>query len=137
VRFATIKDAEELSRLNQAFNGGARRIQSEIIKSMERSNELIAVAILNEKIVGFACAQSYESFCYRELQGEITEMYIEKTARRLGFATSLIKLLENNLLDRGVREIKILNNTTNSAAIKTYEKCNYVQDEVILFEKEL
>ncbi|WP_338786354.1 GNAT family N-acetyltransferase [Metabacillus sp. FJAT-53654] len=136
VRLATIKDAEELSRLNQAFNGSARRIQSEIIQSMERSNELIAVAILNEKIVGFACAQSYESFCYRELQGEITEMYIEKTARRLGFATSLIKLLENNLLDRGVREIKILTNRTNSAAIKTYEKCNYVQDEVILFEKE-
>lgn len=72
VRLATKKDAEELSRPSQAFNGGARRIQSEIIKSMERSNELVAVAILNEKIVGFACAQSYESFCYTELQGVIT-----------------------------------------------------------------
>lgn len=134
VRLATKKDAEELSRLSQAFNGGARRIQSEIIKSMERSNELVAVAILNEKIVGFACAQSYESFCYTELQGVITEMYIEKTARRLGFATSLIKLLEDNLLERGVKEIMILTDRTNSAAIKTFEQCNYLQDEVILFE---
>lgn len=123
-------------RLNQAFNGGARRLQSEIIKNMETSNELIAIAILNEKIVGFACAQSYESFCYRELQGEITEMYIEKTAQKLGFATSLIKLLETNLLELGVREIQILTNKTNSAAIKTYETFNYVQDEEILFEKE-
>ncbi|WP_244535747.1 GNAT family N-acetyltransferase [Lentibacillus halodurans] len=50
--------------------------------------------MLDEEFVGFACAQSYRSFCYSSAQGEMTELYVEEKARRLGFASSLIALLE-------------------------------------------
>lgn len=137
VRLATTDDAEALSRLNQAFNGGERRPVSEIIEIMNKSGEFIAVATMNGKVVGFACAQRFASFCYREAQGEITEMYVEPSARRKGLAVSMISLLEDKLAAHGVKNIKILTGSDNDAAIKTYERCGYVKDDELLLQKEL
>lgn len=137
VRLATNDDAEALSRLNQAFNGGERRPVSEISESMNKSGEFIAVATMDGKVVGFACAQRFESFCYREAQGEITEMYVEPSARRQGLAASMISLLEEKLAAHGVKNIKILTGSDNDAAIKTYERCGYVKDDELLLQKEL
>lgn len=97
----------------------------------------LAVAEIGGKIVGFGCAQSFESFCYIELQGEITEMYVEETARRKGIATLLISCLEENLKNRGVLIIKVLTGRQNDVAIKTYEHCNYVKDDELLLKKRL
>ncbi|MEC0212592.1 GNAT family N-acetyltransferase [Paenibacillus ehimensis] len=137
VRMATADDAADLARLNQAFNGGELLPASEIIESMNRNSELIVVATMNGRVVGFACAQSYKSFCYREGLGEITEMYIEQAARRKGLATSMIALLEDKLAERGVKVIKILTGSDNDPAIKTYERCGYVKDDEIFLQKEL
>ncbi|WII38233.1 GNAT family N-acetyltransferase [Paenibacillus thiaminolyticus] len=137
VRLATIDDAEALSGLNQAFNGGERRPVAEIIESMNKSGEFIAVATMDGKVAGFACAQRFASFCYREAQGEITEMYVEPSARRKGLAVSMISLLEEKLAAHGVKNIKILTGSDNAAAIKTYERCGYVQDDELLLQKEM
>jgi ribosomal protein S18 acetylase RimI-like enzyme len=137
VRLATKNDAEELSRLNQEFNGGDRIHGSEIIESLNKSTELIAVAVINDKVVGFACAQSFKSFCYQELQAEITEMYVEEASRRKGIASSLISFLEGNLQARGVKNIKVLTGRENNSAIKTYEICNYVKDDELVLHKRL
>ncbi|NHN34539.1 GNAT family N-acetyltransferase [Paenibacillus sp. S3N08] len=135
VRLATSKDAEALSRLNQEFNGGDKRPSAEIIESLNKSNELIAVAVISDNVVGFGCAQSFQSFCYKELQGEITEMYVKEAARRKGIAASLISCLEENLIARGVKSIKVLTGRGNEAAINTYEHCNYVKDDELLLKK--
>jgi ribosomal protein S18 acetylase RimI-like enzyme len=137
VRLATKNDAKELSRLNQEFNGGDRSHASEIIESLNKSTELIAVAVINDKVVGFACAQSFKSFCYQELQAEITEMYVEEASRRKGIASSLISFLEGNLQARGVKNIKVLTGRENNSAIKTYEICNYVKDDELVLHKRL
>jgi ribosomal protein S18 acetylase RimI-like enzyme len=134
---ATEEDAEQLSTLNQRFNGGGRRPAAEIEESMRTSTELIAVAEMGGKIVGFGCAQSYKSFCYRELLGEITEMYVESSVRRKGIATSLVACLERNLKARGVTEIKVLTGKRNNAAIRTYENCGYTKDDERLLKKTL
>lgn len=97
IRLASPSDANELSRLNQEFNGGDQRTSADIIESLNDSAELIAVAEIGGKVVGFGCAQSFRSFCYNGLQGEFTEMYVEEAARRKGIATSLIFYLEENL----------------------------------------
>jgi ribosomal protein S18 acetylase RimI-like enzyme len=104
---------------------------------LNKSNELIAVAITNGKVVGLGCAQSFQSFCYKELQGEITEMYVKEAARRKGIASSLISCLEENLRERGVKSIKVLTGRGNEAAIKTYEHFNYVKDDELLLKKKL
>lgn len=102
VRLATEKDAIALSLLNHQFNGG-EKIDPEIIKeSLHVGHELVVVAVVNEQVVGFACAQSFQSFCYTSSVGEITEMYVEEAARGMGLATSMISLLEGELLRRGV-----------------------------------
>lgn len=137
VRLATADDAEELSRLNQRFNGGERRPAEAIAASMGKSGERIAVATLNGSVVGFACAQCFESFCYPDAMGEITELYVEESARGMGAASSLIALLEEHLQASGVREIKVLMAAGNGAALKTYERCGYTLDDDVLLRKKI
>ncbi|WP_268626094.1 GNAT family N-acetyltransferase [Paenibacillus alvei] len=138
VRLATLTDAEELSRLNQEFNGGVKRAPAKIIESLNiNHNELIAVAEINGKIVGFGCAQSFYSFCYEEPHGEITELYVEEAARRKGIAISIISYLEENLRERGVKNMKVLTGKRNNAAIRTYEHCDYVKDDEQVLKKRL
>ncbi|WP_339320044.1 GNAT family N-acetyltransferase [Paenibacillus sp. FSL R10-2734] len=134
---ATISDAEALSKLNFEFNGGDKRPVSEIIKCLNSNNECVAVATLMNEVIGFGCAQSFKSFCYNEAYGEITEMYVKKSARRNGVATSLISFLENQLHSRGVKSIKILTGRDNNSAIKVYELSGYVMDDEVMLMKEL
>ncbi|GIN70009.1 hypothetical protein J14TS2_04840 [Bacillus sp. J14TS2] len=135
IRLATVSDSGELSILNQEFNGGTRRPTLKISESLIKNNELVAVAIKNNELVGFACAQISTSFCYEDLFGEITEMYVKEVARHKRIATSLLEFLENKLHAHGVKEIKILTGAKNVGAIRTYTKSNYItQDEVVLFK---
>jgi ribosomal protein S18 acetylase RimI-like enzyme len=137
VRLATIDDAEALSRLNFEFNGGDKRPVSEIVEYLKNNDELIAVATLLDEVIGFGCAQSFKSFCYTDAYGEITEMYVEESARRKGVASSLISFLEKQLHLRGVNSIKILTGRDNKAAINTYELSNYVVDDEVMLKKKL
>ncbi|UPK47288.1 GNAT family N-acetyltransferase [Paenibacillus pabuli] len=136
IRWANATDAEELLKLNDAFNGVGTSIE-EVIDSLALSNELIALAVIDDQAVGFACAQYFKSFCYRDLQGEITEMYIAEIARRRGLATLLIAFIEEELKARGVTSVKILTGHRNEMAIKTYEKSNYARKEEVLLQKKL
>lgn len=136
IRWANTRDAEELLKLNDAFNGVGTSIE-EVIDSLAISNELIALAVIDDQAVGFACAQYFKSFCYRGLQGEITEMYIAEVARRRGLATLLIAFIEEELKARGVTSVKILTGHRNEMAIKTYEKSNYARKEEVLLQKKL
>lgn len=137
VRLASVTDAEELSRLNQVFNGGDKRPPNRIMESLKVNNELIAVAEIMGKVVGFGCAQSFYSFCYEEPQGEITELYVEEAARRRGIAGAIIYCLEEHLRERGVKSVKVLTGNRNDAAIKTYEHCNYVIDDELMLMKRI
>ncbi|WP_422661212.1 GNAT family N-acetyltransferase [Paenibacillus sp. EC2-1] len=135
---AYLTDAEELSRLNQEFNGGKKRPLDKIAERMKiNHNELIAVAEISGKTVGFGCAQIYYSFCYEEPHGEITELYVEEAFRRKGIAIAIITCLEEALRTRGVRSTKVLTGRGNNTAIMTYEHCNYVKDDEQLLIKGL
>ncbi|APQ60469.1 Acetyltransferase YpeA [Paenibacillus polymyxa] len=138
VRRATITDAEELSRLNQEFNGGEKRPLAKIVERLSTNHdELIAVAETGGKIVGFGCAQSFYSFCYELPHGEITELFVEEAARRKGIAIAIISFLEEKLRERGVISMRVLTGRGNNVAIKTYEHCNYVKDDEQVLMKRL
>ncbi|MEC0129331.1 GNAT family N-acetyltransferase [Paenibacillus pabuli] len=136
IRWANANDAEDLLKLNDAFNGVGTSIE-EVKDSLALSDELIAIAVIDDQAVGFACAQYFKSFCYRELQGEITEMYITEVARRRGLATLLIAFIEDKLRSRGVTSVKILTGQENEIAIRTYGKSNYAITEEVMLQKEL
>ncbi|WFB61121.1 GNAT family N-acetyltransferase [Paenibacillus sp. BR1-192] len=136
IRLASPTDASVLDRLNEEFNGV--RMQLEEIKySLEQADEIVAIAYLGDDPVGFACAQSFKSFCYRELVGEITEMYIQERARRQGLAGMLLVFLEEQLFARGVSTVKVLTGHDNRHAIAAYEKSGYKREDEVLLEKEL
>jgi len=138
VRLATLSDVEELSRLNQEFNGGEKRPPEKIIESLNiNHNEIIVVAEISGAVVGFGCAQSFYSFCYEEPYGEITELYVEEAARKKGVAMAIISYLEKNLRSHGVRSVKVLTGRRNNAAIKTYQHCNYTKNDEQMLKKRL
>lgn len=96
IRRANTSDAADLVKLNDNFNGVGMSID-EVKDSFTLTNELIALAVIDDLPVGFACAHYFKSFCYHGLQGEITELYITEVARKRGLGTLLIAFLEEEL----------------------------------------
>ncbi|PAF30879.1 hypothetical protein CHI14_15430 [Paenibacillus sp. 7516] len=136
VREAVKEDVPFLIELNDQFNG-VRRSREEVEKDLLNGREVIVVAVMEERVVGFACGQIYKSFCYAEHQAEITEMYIQESARSNGLAGMMIERLEGIFNHSGVKHIKILTGKRNTKAIKTYEKAGYDREDEFVFAKEL
>lgn len=136
VREAVKEDVPFLIELNDQFNG-VRRSREEVEKDLLNGREVIVVAVMEERVVGFACGQIYKSFCYAEHQAEITEMYIQESARSNGLAGMMIERLEGIFNHSGVKHIKILTGNKNTKAIKTYEKARYDREDEFVFAKEL
>ncbi|MEJ9219967.1 GNAT family N-acetyltransferase [Paenibacillus glucanolyticus] len=136
VRMASHSDASVLVQLNEEFNE-ALMPQEDVERSLKQAHEIVAIAYLNDVPVGFACAQSFQSFCYPELMGEITEMYVQERARRQGLAGMLIAYLEEQLVERGVKTVKVLTGHDNDQAIGAYAKSGYIQEDEVMLEKRL
>ncbi|GAA0133995.1 hypothetical protein YSY43_08350 [Paenibacillus sp. YSY-4.3] len=136
VRLAVADDAQALAQLNCEFNG-VEAFLADIEQCLANSSEVVAIAILNGEPVGFACGQSYQSFCYRQPAGEITELYIREGARRQGLAAELIHKIEEELKRRGVGTIKVLTGLRNEAAIQTYIKSHYAKEDEVVFQKNI
>lgn len=136
VRKAVHTDAQALVELNVLFNG-IRRNVNEVHQELLHTRETIVVAVMEEQVVGFACGQVVKSFCYKESQAEITEMYIRKSARRNGLAVRMIALLEDIFQNAGVKSVKVLTGQENTQAIKTYEKAGYRREEDVVMDKKL
>ncbi|AFC27309.1 GCN5-like N-acetyltransferase [Paenibacillus mucilaginosus 3016] len=137
VRLACPEDADGLVRLNREFNGVVDITAEEVSRSLRLGPELVAVAILDGVLSGFACAQSFTSFCYRERQAEITELFVMETARGQGLARELLLLLEEHLRRQGVQSIKVITGGSNEAALKTYVRSGYIPKEHAVLYKEL
>lgn len=136
IRPAEKDDAESLVKLNDEFNGVGITV-THVTESIKNSNELIAIAEYDDSIVGFACAQSYASFCYNYLQGEITEMYVMEAFRRKGIAKNLIAFLEERLKLQDVKTVKILTGISNEPAKRLYQASGYVTKSEVVMQKKL
>ncbi|NMB25239.1 MAG: hypothetical protein GX986_06885 [Firmicutes bacterium] len=83
VRMAEKHDADELAAMNHEFNG-VTVSHKHVLEALATGQEVVAIATVNHKIAGFACAQVHSSFCYDCLSGEITEMYVRAAYRNRG-----------------------------------------------------
>ncbi|WP_459966219.1 N-acetyltransferase family protein [Paenibacillus sp. JCM 10914] len=136
VRLASPTDASVLIQLNHEFNEVVMPLAA-VKRSLQQAHEIVAIAYLGDEPAGFACAQLFQSFCYGQAMGEITEMYIRESARRQGLAGMLIEFLERQLQQRGVGTVKLLTGHDNVPAIGAYEKSGYVQDDEVMMTKRL
>ena len=136
VRLAVPADASALLRLNEAFNGPGLNDVSHIERALaENPQEIVCVAELDGEAVGFCCAQLFSSICYAEKSGEITELYVEPRARRMGLASGLMRLAERELVARGATELKLLTGDDNLAAQSLYESLGYERDGEVHYSK--
>lgn len=93
VRIATVRDAEQLSVLNDEFNGKDETTIDNIRNSIiNNKQEVVIVADENGMLVGFVCVQLKKSFCYNEYMPEITEVYVAPTYRKKGIASERLLL---------------------------------------------
>lgn len=83
IRKATGNDAEQLSVLNDEFNGKGETTIDNIRNSLiNNQQEVVIVADEEDVLVGFVCVQLKKSFCYDEYMPEITEVYVSPTYRK-------------------------------------------------------
>jgi ribosomal protein S18 acetylase RimI-like enzyme len=136
IRIASQKDAKDLANLNLQFNGVQIDFEM-VVESMKKSSELIAVGTYEDKVVGFATAQVFKSFCYESSQGEITEMFVEEVHRNNGIGSKLIEFLEDAMNKRGVKSVKILTGNDNQNALKAYKKAGYALENELMLSKRL
>jgi len=136
VRLATSSDAPALVNLNDEFNGGRMPVAI-VERRLQHGDEIVVICLLNDEPVGFACAQTYTSFCYEELLGEITEMYVQELARGIGLAGMMIECIEEQMRRQGVSTIKVLTGCDNDTAIRAYEKSGFVKEDEVMLEKQL
>lgn len=134
VRKAVKDDVSDLANLNFKFNEAIIE-HKEIIESLENSKEIVVVALWEKEVIGFVCGQYFKSFCYENLSGEVTELYVKEQFRRKGVAKSLISFLEKELNSMGVKEIKIITNIRNKVAKSVYQSIGYKLKKWVVFNK--
>ena len=117
IRKAQTRDIPDILRLNRELNDVNCGTPESMKESLEKNkNELVFVAIYNDKAVGFICGQLYSSICYTSMQCEITELVVSQNYRRKGVAGKLIRHLEQAFSKNNVHEIIVVTGVRNQAA---------------------
>lgn len=136
IRRARPSDAGELRRLNELFNGPGLADADGIAASLaENPDELVSVAEEGETLCGFICGRIFRSFCYREKNAEITELFVEPRMRHGGVGTALISHMEKCLRALGADEIHLYTGMDNRAAQAFYERAGYLPSPEIEYHK--
>lgn len=138
VRPARPKDAAELWRLNEAFNGAGPKTVPQMEEDLAAlTNECVFVAQSGERLIGFCCCQVKRSFCYETLAVELTELYVEPQARRRGVASALLAAMQNAFLEEPVEQFTVLTGEDNTAAQAFYERCGFSPSGEVHYEQEI
>lgn len=139
VRKAIISDAEQLSVLNEEFNGKGETTIDNIRNSlMNNQQEVVVVADENGVLVGFVCVQLKKSFCYDEYMPEITEVYVNPTYRKKGIASEMITFAEDYCSKKyPLHKYELLTGKENLIAQSVYSKLGYTDDNELHLSKRM
>lgn len=139
VRKATISDAEQLSVLNDEFNGRGETTIDNIRSSlMNNRQEVVIVADEDGVLAGFVCVQLKKSFCYDEYMPEITEVYVNPAYRKKGIAREMIIFAEDYCSKYyPLHKYELLTGKDNFVAQSVYSKLGYENDNEIHLSKRI
>lgn len=138
VRLANAEDVDFLFELNESFNGPGLTTKEHIADSIKGNDrEIVFVASVDGRVVGFCCVQVYRSMCYSVSYGEIAELFVREEYRRRGVATALVSFAEDYLKARNVASCRVLTGEGNKAAQAFYERLGYKQADEIMYRKTL
>ena len=136
IRKADITDATDLLILNEKFNGTQDITVKMIEESLENNeSEIIFVAVINEKAVGFCCVRIYKSFCYSVGYAEISEIYVSEKFQHQGIGTELLTYAEEFLKEKSIVNIQLFTGEKNYSSQAFYEKNGYTKSAEIMYRK--
>lgn len=139
VRIATVRDAEQLSILNDEFNGKDEATIENIRNSIANNKqEVVIVDDENGVLVGFVCVQLKKSFCYKEYMPEITEVYVNPMYRKKGIASEMITFAEKYCTKNyPCHKYELLTGKKNVIAQSVYGKLGYTDDNKFHLSKQI
>lgn len=139
IKIANVNDAEQLSILNDEFNGkGETTIDSIRNSLMSNQQEVVIVDDEDGVLVGFVCVQLKKSFCYDEYMPEITEVYVKPAYRKKEIARKMITFAENYCSKNyPLHKYELLTGKENLAAQSVYSKLGYVDDNELHLSKRI
>ena len=137
VRIAAVNDAEQLSILNDEFNGeGETSIDNIRTSLMNNKQEVVIVADEDDLLVGFVCVQLKKSFCYDDYMPEITEVYVKPAYRKRGIASDMITFAETYCSKNyPLHKYELLTGRENFVAQSVYSKLGYADDNEVHLSK--
>jgi ribosomal protein S18 acetylase RimI-like enzyme len=136
-RTATINDAKELKRLNDAFNGDNSNTVEGIAQGLLRTDaETVFVAEADGRLLGFLCGQLLKSICYSVFYVEITELFVDEGFRGQGIGKGLIRFAENHYLKQDIHDFQLFTGRSNTIAQAFYEHMGYRRHDEILYRKQ-
>lgn len=136
VRIAKIDDVNELFELNASFENTTTL---ELMKQSlsENDNEIVCIATVDGKAVGYACGLIVKSMCYSRARADIETVYVKEKYRGQGIGKALIKCLENQLISLGIFHFHIITDSDNTKAQSLYTKIGYSKTGEILLDKSI
>ena len=137
LRKATVNDAEQLSALNDEFNGEGETTIENIRQSLlSNQQEIVIVDDENGVLTGVICVQLKKSFCYDEYMPEITEVYVRPAYRKQGIASQMISYAEDYCIKNyPLHKYELLTGDDNLIAQSVYSKLGYTNDNEIHLSK--
>jgi GNAT superfamily N-acetyltransferase len=126
IRPATPADAPEIARLNAAFNdlrASEEHIAAHIAARSEFERAFLAE--IDGRVVGMACLRLLPCLCDPAPYAELTELFVDPAARRLGVGRALIRHIEGVARAAGARELALITAWRNTGAHAFYHAIGY------------
>lgn len=133
VRLAAPADADEVYRLNVAFND-VRATPAYIAAYLadEAQTERLYLAELEGRVVGMAGLRLLATPCDPEPYAELTELFVEAHARRHGVGRALVGAVEQQARAQGARRLVLVTAWHNGAAHRLYHALGYQLDLITM-----
>ena len=136
VRIAAPADAPEIARLNHLFNGVDEPAENYAMRMADpRRVDTPLLAEINGRVIGIANLRLLTAVFYAEPYAELTELFVEERARRLGAGAALVTFAEGLAHKGGAVEMLILTDFYNQNAQQLYRKLGYEHYDIALSKK--
>jgi len=136
IRPAVPADAAAIARLNAAYDD--LRATPEQIAAQLLACAPIETAFLAEvdgRIVGMACLRLLPTICDPTPYAELTELFVEAGARRLGVGRALVAHIEAQARARGATELVLMTAWRNTNAHAFYHALGYRNYTIMMRRK--
>lgn len=138
IRVAQLEDAVALAALNRAFNEHPTT-PDQIMAYLSSGwhTELVLVAEIAGRVVGFACVQFFSSVCYAQPWAELTEVYVAAASRRRGIGRALVHEAERQAQQYGATDMLVRTGAMNGAGQALYQALGYTMQAHVSLQKRL